>query len=179
MGEYGKSEKILLELYADPLKNVPKKYIDKVDKALVVLTVDMMHFNVAKELVDIYEQIGDEKRTKIYYKKMRESYNESAIQLIDSLFAEQQGFLSSLLIKDFSAKEALEDLSIRINYQESPSESITLMRDYIAKILENNSYNPAFKISCFNRLIKWDFEQNNIFNAYVDISQAVKFALSI
>ena len=70
VGEYGKSEKILLELYADPLKNVPKKYIDKVDKALVVLTVDMMHFNVAKELVDIYEQIGDEKRTKIYYKKI-------------------------------------------------------------------------------------------------------------
>lgn len=179
VGEYGKSEKILLELYADPLKNVPKKYIDKVDKALVALTVDMMHFNVAKELVDIYEQIGDEKRTKIYYTKMRESYNESAIQLIDSLFSEQQGFLSSLLIRDFSAKEALEDLSIRINYQENPSESITQMRDYIAKILENNSYNPAFKISCFNRLIRWDFEQNNIFNAYVDISQAVKFALSI
>ena len=179
VGEYGKSEKILLDLYADPLKNVPKRYIDKADKSLMSLTIDMMHFNVAKELVEIYELIGDENRAKMYYGKMRESYNESAISLMDSLLAERQGIIRSLLAGEFSAKEALEDLSIRINYQDNPSESITLMRDYIAKIIGNNSYNPVFKISCFNRLIKWDFEQNNIFNAYVDISQAVKFALSL
>lgn len=179
VGEYGKSEKILLDLYADPLKNVPKKYLDNIDKSLLTMTVDMIHFNIAKELVDIYEMIGDENRVKIYYEKMRGSYNESAIPLLDSIFAERQGIVSTLLIGDFSAKEALEDLSIRINYQENPSESINLMRDYIEKIIDNNSYNPAFKISCFNRLIKWDFEQHNIFNAYVDINQAVKFALSL
>ena len=179
VGEYGKSEKLLLELYDEPLKNIPKKKMDQVDKSTLTLLVDMMHFNVAKELVDIYERIGDENRAKMYYRKMRESYNESAIPLMDSIVAERRGFISSMLGGEFSAREALEDISIRINYQDRPTESIKKMRDYLRKIIGSHSYNPVFKISCYNRLINWDFEQNNIFDAYVDLDQAVKFALSL
>ena len=179
VGEYGKSEKLLLDLFNNPLKNVPKKYLEKTDKSMMAILVDMMHFNVAKELVDTYEKIGDDNRARFYYNKMKDYYNISAFQLLDSIANDSRGNYRSLFSEEFNAKEAIEDIAIRIEYQDNPSKAIKKMRDYIEIIIGSQSYNPSFKISCFNRLIKWDFDNDYIFDAYVDLSNAVNYALSL
>ena len=174
VGQYGDAEKLLLDIYADPFANV-KDLIEKDSTKAEVKALKMItKFNIAYTLADLYEKIGDNANVRHYFEEMNKYYDEVAIEWLDSLYNDQRDFWMQLQQGDGSIQSLYDEMKIRIDYMDNPKLAMKLMDRYITTIND-----PQHKVFCYNRLIKWELEQDKLFEAYKTINIATAYALSI
>ena len=176
VGQYGKAEKLLLDIYDDPFVNV-KDWLEKdsiKEKAEVKALIKITKFNIAYTLADLYEKIGDANNVRHYFKEMGNNYDASAIAILDSLNRENRSISTWLRFGNASIQDIYEEMKIRIDYLDNPKMAMKQMEHYIPKVRD-----PQHKVLCYNKLIKWEFEQDKLFDAYKTINIATTFALSV
>lgn len=174
VGQYGKAEKLLLEVYADPFVNAKDIIAIDSTNALVNALKKTTMFNVAYTLADLYEKIGDDNNVRYYFKEMGNYYDASAIALMDSLSRDKLGLGIQLRFGDYNIQDLYAEMKIRIDYLDNPRTAMKQLEHYTAEVKD-----PQHKILCYNRLIKWELEQGKLFDAYKTINIATLFALSI
>ena len=174
IGQYGKAEKLLLEVYADPFANVKDWLSKDSTKIEVKALIKATKFNIAYTLADLYEKIGDDNNVKHYFREMSNYYDSDAIAVIDSIYNDEKGFWTQLRLGDTNIQDLYNEMKIRIDYLDNPRMAIKQMEHYVAEVKD-----PQYKIFCYNRLIKWELEQNKLFDAYKTINIATSFALSV
>lgn len=172
IGQYGKAEKLLLDVYENPFQNVDNRFLKDTLKPDVQPVLKVLRFNFAYSLADIYEKIGDDNNVRRYFGEMKKMYDDTSINMMDSL-VKNSNISWRTLFNKFNIKDIYQELKIRIDYMDNPRIAMKQMAQFA-----NTIEDPQFKIDCYNRLIKWEMEQNRLFDAYKTIHAASSYVLS-
>ena len=163
VGDYSKAEKVLLDIWRHVpiyLKNVQDPRMEGVLK-----------FAVSRQLYQFYENMSDKTNMLKYYKIYKKYYNTNSLDSIIVKTHNQKLWTKS--ISEINHQELVEYDSIVISYFDSPKSAIYSMEKFVDKIMYKREYGPAFKVKCLNKLIGWQLQDKQLFNAYPRIQQAV------
>lgn len=163
VGDYSKAEKVLLDIWRHVpiyLKNVQDPRMEGVLK-----------FALSRQLYQFYEHMSDKTNMLKYYKIYKKYYNTNSLDSIIVKTHNQKLWTKS--ISEINHQELVEYDSIVISYFDSPKSAIYSMEKFVDKIMYKREYGPAFKVKCLNKLIGWQLQDKQLFNAYPRIQQAV------
>lgn len=169
VGDYSKAEKMLLDVW----NNLPV-FLDKIpqkEKKNYPGIETAIQFSIARQIYQFYEIIGDKNNQKKFFNIYR-SYNNKTPN-VDHLFTS----ISQAFSKDRDIHTNVKDLvkydSIVVISLDDKDSAIKEMKQFISKIINKPEFGPAYKVKCLNKLIKWDFDKDDIIDAYLRINQAV------
>lgn len=163
VGDYSKAEKVLLDIWRHVpiyLKNVQDPRMEGVLK-----------FALSRQLYQFYEHMSDKTNMLKYYNIYKKYYNTNSLDSIIVKTHNQKLWTKS--ISEINHQELVEYDSIVISYFDSPKSAIYSMEKFVDKIMYKREYGPAFKVKCLNKLIGWQLQDKQLFNAYHRIQQAV------
>lgn len=163
VGDYSKAEKVLLDIWRHVpiyLKNVQDPRMEGVLK-----------FALSRQLYQFYEHMSDKTNMLKYYKIYKKYYNTNSLDSIIVKTHNQKLWTKS--ISEINHQELVEYDSIVISYFDSPKSAIYSMEKFVDKIMYKREYGPAFKVKCLNKLIGWQLQDKQLFNAYPRIQQTV------
>lgn len=163
VGDYSKAEKVLLDIWRHVpiyLKNVQDPRMEGVLK-----------FALSRQLYQFYEHMSDKTNMLKYYKIYKKYYNTNSLDSIIVKTHNQKLWTKS--ISEINHQQLVEYDSIVISYFDSPKSAIYSMEKFVDKIMYKREYGPAFKVKCLNKLIGWQLQDKQLFNAYPRIQQAV------
>lgn len=163
VGDYSKAEKVLLDIWRHVpiyLKNVQDPRMEGVLK-----------FALSRQLYQFYEHMSDKTNMLKYYNIYKKYYNTNSLDSIIVKIHNQKLWTKS--ISEINHQELVEYDSIVISYFDSPKSAIYSMEKFVDKIMYKREYGPAFKVKCLNKLIGWQLQDKQLFNAYPRIQQAV------
>lgn len=163
VGDYSKAEKVLLDIWRHVpiyLKNVQDPRMEGVLK-----------FALSRQLYQFYEHMSDKTNMLKYYKIYKKYYNTNSLDSIIVKTHNQKLWTKS--ISEINHQELVKYDSIVISYFDSPKSAIYSMEKFVDKIMYKREYGPAFKVKCLNKLIGWQLQDKQLFNAYPRIQQAV------
>lgn len=163
VGDYSKAEKVLLDIWRHVpiyLKNVQDPRMEGVLK-----------FALSRQLYQFYEHMSDKTNMLKYYNIYKKYYNTNSLDSIIVKTHNQKLWTKS--ISEINHQELVEYDSIVISYFDSPKSTIYSMEKFVDKIMYKREYGPAFKVKCLNKLIGWQLQDKQLFNAYHRIQQAV------
>lgn len=163
VGDYSKAEKVLLDIWRHVpiyLKNVQDPRMEGVLK-----------FALSRQLYQFYEHMSDKTNMLKYYNIYKKYYNTNSLDSIIVKTHNQKLWTKS--ISEINHQELVEYDSIVISYFDSPKSAIYSMEKFVDKIMYKREYGPAFKVKCLNKLIGWQLQDKQLFNAYPRIQQAV------
>lgn len=163
VGDYSKAEKVLLDIWRHVpiyLKNVQDPRMEGVLK-----------FALSRQLYQFYEHMSDKTNMLKYYNIYKKYYNTNSLDSIIVKTHNQKLWTKS--ISEINHQELVEYDSIVISYFDSPKSDIYSMEKFVDKIMYKREYGPAFKVKCLNKLIGWQLQDKQLFNAYPRIQQAV------
>ena len=163
VGDYSKAEKVLLDIWRHVpiyLKNVQDPRMEGVLK-----------FALSRQLYQFYEHMSDKTNMLKYYNIYKKYYNTNSLDSIIVKIRNQKLWTKS--ISEINHQELVEYDSIVISYFDSPKSAIYSMEKFVDKIMYKREYGPAFKVKCLNKLIGWQLQDKQLFNAYPRIQQAV------
>ena len=166
IGEYEKAEKILLDLEERKIfSDEDKKEMGK-DKWVL----DAYNSFIARELFNLYEEIGDKAGQRRAYEIMESSFTEETIKGYNKL-------LKKMNPKDeMTIEDLMRVTRLKMLYQESPEEAISQMAEYLGSVKTNTKASPTYLLKCLNLITGWTVEQHGVMDAYRIICTAVDFA---
>lgn len=163
VGDYSKAEKVLLDIW----RHVPIYIKDVQDPRME----GVLKFAVSRQLYQFYENMSDKTNMLKYYNIYKKYYNTNSLDSIIVKIHNQKSWTKS--ISEINHQELVEYDSIVISYFDSPKSAIYSMEKFVDKIMYKREYGPAFKVKCLNKLIGWQLQDKQLFNAYPRILQAV------
>ncbi len=163
VGDYSKAEKVLLDIW----RHVPIYIKDVQDPRME----GVLKFAVSRQLYQFYENMSDKTNMLKYYNIYKKYYNTNSLDSIIVKIHNQKSWTKS--ISEINHQELVEYDSIVISYFDSPKSAIYSMEKFVDKIMYKGEYGPAFKVKCLNKLIGWQLQDKQLFNAYPRILQAV------
>lgn len=163
VGDYSKAEKVLLDIW----RHVPIYIKDVQDPRME----GVLKFAVSRQLYQFYENMSDKTNMLKYYNIYKKYYNTNSLDSIIVKIHNQKSWTKS--ISEINHQELVEYDSIVISYFDSPKSAIYSMEKFVDKIIYKREYGPAFKVKCLNKLIGWQLQDKQLFNAYPRILQAV------
>lgn len=182
VGEYEKAEAILKDLW--DFKFISEKEQKDIKKKPWMK--DFFHFNIAREFVNLYEEIDDVERQKKYYSVMRASLTDEVRKYYSKLDTRNRviGALKRAItrrenreeIDDKDIDEMIRLYDLKILYLSSPGDAIQEMIEYVNQIINDPFYKPSYVQKCLNYLINWHFAFDGDYYAYQMITLAVDFA---
>lgn len=161
VGDYSKAEKVLLDIW----RHVPIYLKDVQDPRME----GVLKFALSRQLYQFYENMSDKTNMLKFYNK--KYYNTNSLDSIIVKIHNQKSWTKS--ISEINHQELVEYDSIVISYFDSPKSAIYSMEKFVDKIMYKREYGPAFKVKCLNKLIGWQLQDKQLFNAYPRIQQAV------
>lgn len=163
VGDYSKAEKVLLDIW----RHVPIYLKDVQDPRME----GVLKFALSRQLYQFYEHMSDKTNMLKYYNIYKKYYNTNSLDSIIVKIRNQKLWTKS--ISEINHQELVEYDSIVISYFDSPKSAIYSMDKFVDKIMYKREYGPAFKVKCLNKLIGWQLQDKQLFNAYPRIQQAV------
>lgn len=163
VGDYSKAEKVLLDIW----RHVPIYLKDVQDQRME----GVLKFALSRQLYQFYENMSDKTNMLKYYNIYKKYYNTNSLDSIIVKIHNQKSWTKS--ISEINHQELVEYDSIVISYFDSPKSAIYSMEKFVDKIMYKREYGPAFKVKCLNKLIGWQLQDKQLFNAYPRIQQAV------
>lgn len=163
VGDYSKAEKVLLDIW----RHVPIYLKDVQDPRME----GVLKFALSRQLYQFYENMSDKTNMLKYYNIYKKYYNTNSLDSIIVKIHNQKSWTKS--ISEINHQELVEYDSIVISYFDSPKSAIYSMEKFVDKIMYKREYGPAFKVKCLNKLIGWQLQDKQLFNAYPRIQQAV------
>lgn len=163
VGDYSKAEKVLLDIW----RHVPIYLKDVQDQRME----GVLKFALSRQLYQFYENMSDKTNMLKYYNIYKKYYNTNSLDSIIVKIHNQNSWTKS--ISEINHQELVEYDSIVISYFDSPKSAIYSMEKFVDKIMYKREYGPAFKVKCLNKLIGWQLQDKQLFNAYPRILQAV------
>lgn len=163
VGDYSKAEKVLLDIW----RHVPIYLKDVQDQRME----GVLKFALSRQLYQFYENMSDKTNMLKYYNIYKKYYNTDSLDSIIVKIHNQKSWTKS--ISEINHQELVEYDSIVISYFDSPKSAIYSMEKFVDKIMYKREYGPAFKVKCLNKLIGWQLQDKQLFNAYPRIQQAV------
>lgn len=163
VGDYSKAEKVLLDIW----RHLPIYIKDVQDPRME----GVLKFAVSRQLYQFYENMSDKTNMLKYYNIYKKYYNTNSLDSIIVKIHNQKSWTKS--ISEINHQELVEYDSIVISYFDSPKSAIYSMEKFVDKIMYKREYGPAFKVKCLNKLIGWQLQDKQLFNAYPRILQAV------
>lgn len=163
VGDYSKAEKVLLDIW----RHVPIYLKDVQDPRME----GVLKFALSRQLYQFYENMSDKTNMLKYYNIYKKYYNTNSLDSIIVKIHNQKSWTKS--ISEINHQELVEYDSIVISYFDSPKSAIYSMDKFVDKIMYKREYGPAFKVKCLNKLIGWQLQDKQLFNAYPRIQQAV------
>ena len=163
VGDYSKAEKVLLDIW----RHVPIYLKDVQDQRME----GVLKFALSRQLYQFYENMSDKTNMLKYYNIYKKYYNTNSLDSIIVKIHNQKSWTKS--ISEINHQELVEYDSIVISYFDSPKSAICSMEKFVDKIMYKREYGPAFKVKCLNKLIGWQLQDKQLFNAYPRIQQAV------
>lgn len=163
VGDYSKAEKVLLDIW----RHVPIYLKDVQDQRME----GVLKFALFRQLYQFYENMSDKTNMLKYYNIYKKYYNTNSLDSIIVKIHNQKSWTKS--ISEINHQELVEYDSIVISYFDSPKSAIYSMEKFVDKIMYKREYGPAFKVKCLNKLIGWQLQDKQLFNAYPRIQQAV------
>ena len=183
IGEYEKAEAILTDVLN--LKYLTEKEEKDIEKEPWMK--DFFRFNIAKEFVNLYEEIGDVERQKQYYSIMKASLTDDVRNNFSKLKAKRRikGALKRALTRgkekaekdDKLIDELIRLYDLKMLFLSSPGEAIDEMTGYVNQIINDPFYKPTYIQKCLNYLIEWYFALGADYYAYTIITNTVDYAL--
>lgn len=163
VGDYSKAEKVLLDIW----RHVPIYLKDVQDQRME----GVLKFALSRQLYQFYENMSDKTNMLKYYNIYKKYYNTNSLDSIIVKIHNQKSWTKS--ISEINHQELVEYDSIVISYFDSPKSAIYSMEKFVDKIMYKREYGSAFKVKCLNKLIGWQLQDKQLFNAYPRIQQAV------
>lgn len=163
VGDYSKAEKVLLDIW----RHVPIYLKDVQDPRME----GVLKFALSRQLYQFYENMSDKTNMLKYYNIYKKYYKTNSLDSIIVKIHNQKSWTKS--ISEINHQELVEYDSIVISYFDSPKSAIYSMDKFVDKIMYKREYGPAFKVKCLNKLIGWQLQDKQLFNAYPRIQQAV------
>lgn len=163
VGDYSKAEKVLLDIW----RHVPIYLKDVQDPRME----GVLKFALSRQLYQFYENMSDKTNMLKYYNIYKKYYITNSLDSIIVKIHNQKSWTKS--ISEINHQELVEYDSIVISYFDSPKSAIYSMEKFVDKIMYKREYGPAFKVKCLNKLIGWQLQDKQLFNAYPRIQQAV------
>lgn len=168
IGDYGKAEQILLELYN--FNHLTERQQDEA-KRLNAGEIDIIKFGIAKELCGVYAKMGDNVGYEEYYLKMKSHITDSADLAIKKMVEQNRD--------EFLGTYSLEGASllgdIRMLYLKHPESVSDSLGFYLEKMSLYQS-RPDETLQEFTDLIRWVINTEGIIEAYPIIIKAIDFA---
>lgn len=166
IGEYGKAENLLKDIYH--FKAYSEQELEELNRNPGLK--DFSRFVMARELVKLYESMGDYENMKLHYGIMKSHLSPDARQIYTEI-QEAIDPQSNISISEFTRLYDLKFL-----YLEKPDSAISEMDAYIDTLLKQKDRKPAFILSNLNQLSQWVIEQQGPLAAYPHISFSVTYA---
>lgn len=177
IGDYSKAEKLLLDMFNNPMKEV-KNLGD--DKELIENSLAILKFGAARSLYQLYEKMGDTYNQEKYFAHMS-TYAQNMIKLVDKYKGkiETPWYIPYNIAEDLDISALIQYDSICVLYNKNHHAAIKEMENYIDNQLPNTVSGPGFYVKSLNRLIKWQLENGMLIASYARIAEAVEIAKGI
>ncbi len=170
VGDYSKAEKILLELYKDPVgaSDALKDEYDENDE-LLKTSIVASRWSFAQELFKVYDLMENKEGKLKAYRMMQEvdSVRQQYMELM-----KDKGEKTELLEMGIAAMNQLMSFyRLEAKYEENPNAAIDSLKTMLDSLAD---FQAGIMTRYRNRLVGWMLEQNRLFDAYGELAIAVK-----
>ena len=166
VGEYVKAEELLKSIYnLDSLSESDYNTFSEIPIARSIV-----QFHAARELLKLYERIGDITNQRRYANILKGFLSDSFCNEYDRLMRTMLGD------ETFTIKDLLAFDEIKILYLDNPEEAISRLHFYLMNLETDKSKNPEYVLKCYNTYLNWVRDHNGIMTTYPLIGSAVEYA---
>ena len=165
IGEYSKAEKIGREFlsFTPDLSDVSDE-----EKEFSKISVDAFHAVTARDLFRLYEKMGDREKQLEMYKVLKDIYNKTPLNKINTMLAEKGFNIPSMNDEHSDLYTISHNLKYDIicgSYFEDPDAAIDSLKNYLNEVWQVPRFKSSLKLEFVNRLISWYLEKNDVFQA--------------
>ncbi len=182
VGEYNKAEKIGLDILSSTSSEL---FNDTSYKDLEESYVDVSHMLAARDLFHLYEKMGDRvKQIEMYDTLKRYCENQSYQNFLNKLKENYSEVYFDLAQNVLKGKEKLLKYSFKYElicglYLENPNAALDSMKVFLNDIWTEPNVRRSNKLIWINRLLSWQIERKEIFNAQQSLIHAIEMSNEI
>jgi len=170
VGDYGKAEKVLWESYNNPLKFVPEEAKKGNANISTDEIVTMFRSSAARDLMHLYEQIGDTKREKECYLLMKSAEEEYRTLL--SKVSEEFGteLADPFLVYRYD--------DFRYQYLDDRTGAMSGMKSFLDSLVSMGEKDKlGLEGRCYSTLLRWQKDNGRLLDYYATLYDYVDLAL--
>lgn len=167
VGDFSKAEKVLFDSWYSTLSCLDNEATEDIS------LVNFCKFQHLRQIFLFYEKMGDKRNMKKFY----DEYRKYQDVIPDTVLAISESTSQSTKesIKLLYKIQAERD-SIVISYFDSHASAIVGMGNLVDAISQGDDFGIHYKLKCLNTLIGWLLNDNQLYEAYHRIRQAVVLA---
>ena len=170
VGDYGKAEKVLWDSYNEPLKFVPDEAEMTTSNFTSSDIVTMVRSSAARDLMHLYEQIGDTQRERKCYLLMKSAEDDYKTLISTVLEETESEHMDPFLIYRY--------YDFKYQYLDDRDGAMSGMKSFLDSLVSTGTKDKlGLEGRCYSTLLRWQKDNGRLLDYYATLYDYVDLAL--